>query len=193
MSECSKGHEQKCANARTPKCTCRCGGANHGARMRDYEPDESFPLSDPRIFDGPLDMTFRKLAPGAEFDVRLWRDRDGNALANIPQSLVYHSPTGFEWSYAGSGPADLALNILHLVVRPPEAWKMHQDFKCEFLVNMPKAGGTIKMRDVKGWIMQQWRERQTQAQLNLSGDDLTHNPQPQPGSEFVPTRMSCEE
>ncbi|MBT9252140.1 MAG: hypothetical protein KM296_00220 [Brockia lithotrophica] len=24
-----------------------------------------------------------------------------------------HSPTGFEWGYGGSGPADLALSILH--------------------------------------------------------------------------------
>lgn len=30
--------------------------------------------------------------------------------------LTYHSPTGFAWGYAGSGPADLALSILHLVL-----------------------------------------------------------------------------
>jgi hypothetical protein len=30
----------------------------------------------------------------------------------LRQRIVYHSPTGFEWGYAGSGPADLALNIL---------------------------------------------------------------------------------
>ena len=37
---------------------------------------------------------------------------DGNMRAPLRHRIVYHSPTGFEWGYAGSGPADLALNIL---------------------------------------------------------------------------------
>ena len=42
--------------------------------------------------------------------------------------VVFHSPTGFEWGYAGSGPADLALSILadYLHERPSkkrlESW-----------------------------------------------------------------------
>jgi len=33
---------------------------------------------------------------------------------------VYHSPTGFEWGYGGSGPADLARSIMwdHLGKEP---------------------------------------------------------------------------
>src|SRR5687767_7716662 len=35
----------------------------------------------------------------------------GGIRVNIPQAHTHHSPTGFEWGYGGSGPADLALNI----------------------------------------------------------------------------------
>lgn len=36
----------------------------------------------------------------------------GDLREPLRQRIVYHSPTGFEWGYPGSGPADLALNIL---------------------------------------------------------------------------------
>jgi len=29
----------------------------------------------------------------------------------VPHLCVHHSPTGFEWGFGGSGPADLALNL----------------------------------------------------------------------------------
>jgi len=45
------------------------------------------------------------------------RALDGTPEVNIKQEIVCHSPTGFEWGYGGSGPADLALNILYYVTR----------------------------------------------------------------------------
>ncbi len=44
-----------------------------------------------------------------------WRDDEGiHILANDRplRHVMYHNPTGFEWGYGGSGPADLALSIL---------------------------------------------------------------------------------
>ncbi|MGH2413464.1 MAG: DUF6166 domain-containing protein [Microcystaceae cyanobacterium] len=41
-----------------------------------------------------------------------------SALTNVPRSVVHHSPSGHEWSYGGSGPADLALDILNWFVPP---------------------------------------------------------------------------
>lgn len=47
--------------------------------------------------------------------------------------VVYHSPTGFEWGYGGSGPADLALSILaDFLGRKPEPW-LYQAFKGDFV------------------------------------------------------------
>lgn len=101
-------------------------------------------------------------------DVILRRSEDGTATANIPQSVVEHSPTGFEWGYAGSGPADLALNVLHFFVPAGEdgdravkvyrgktssfAWRFHQDFKRDFLVSMPHEGGVIEGDKIREWI-----------------------------------------
>ena len=80
----------------------------------------------------------------------------GDPLVDIPQRFVVHSPTGFEWGYGGSGPADLALNVLGLFVPPPEAWRLHQDFKFAFIGNMPREGGTIVAADVLQWIQTRW-------------------------------------
>jgi hypothetical protein len=40
--------------------------------------------------------------------------QDGGVVQKLlKQSLVKHSPDGFQWGYSGSGPLDLALNILY--------------------------------------------------------------------------------
>ena len=46
---------------------------------------------------------------------------------------IYHSPTGFEWGFEGSGPADLARSILwdHLGEEPSPA--LYQEFKWAFV------------------------------------------------------------
>lgn len=56
---------------------------------------------------------------------------------NVEHKVVYHSPTGFEWGYGGSGPADLALNLAELVVekvhlvsqRGPKCYEIAWDAK----------------------------------------------------------------
>ncbi len=46
------------------------------------------------------------------------------------QQLFNHSPTGFEWGFQGSGPAQLALALLlDATGDPGAALKYHQDFK----------------------------------------------------------------
>lgn len=75
-----------------------------------------------------------------------------NAETNIEQKICYHSPTGFEWGYGGSGPAELALNILYLFLDFPRAWKLHQLFKWQVISNIPKWGGKIKVSIIKKWI-----------------------------------------
>lgn len=44
--------------------------------------------------------------------------------------LFNHSPTGFEWGYSGSGPAQLALALLaHALEDDDRAFQHHQRFK----------------------------------------------------------------
>src|ERR1700678_2696364 len=53
--------------------------------------------------------------------------------------LYNHSPTGFEWGYCGSGPAQLALAILadHLG-DDREALNLYQRFKWAIVAGLPK-------------------------------------------------------
>lgn len=88
---------------------------------------------------------------------------------NIPQFIIHHSPTGFAWGYGGSGPADLALNVLHLLLPPqngkptvtigiaevsPEAYALHQDLKWRFIATMPEEGARIPIEEINQWIVQ---------------------------------------
>nr|PZN08439.1 MAG: hypothetical protein DIU64_10515 [Caldicoprobacter oshimai] len=78
---------------------------------------------------------------------------NGYATANVPHAIVYHSPTGFEWGYGGSGPADLALNILYAVTKDRElAMRYHQKFKWEFIAGLPEEGGIIKREEIIQWL-----------------------------------------
>src|SRR3990167_8955216 len=82
-------------------------------------------------------------------DCRVWVERRGKAYPL--KHVVLHSPTGFEWSYGGSGPADLALSILVDYFREtpqdakdrlPEhsrAYALHQEFKWKFIAPAPRA------------------------------------------------------
>lgn len=109
-------------------------------------------------------------------DVRIWRDRTGAVRANVRHSVVWHSPAGYGVGYAGSGPADLALNILNAFIPPGRPWnsadddrddipekcfrgyasmfavRHHQDFKRDFIATMPDKGGVIPAAMIAAWI-----------------------------------------
>lgn len=104
------------------------------------------------------------------------RRADGLALTNIPQVHVFHSPDGFEWGYGGSGPADLALNILALLIPissrdgdplfdgdvtlrdgtvvSRQAFYLHQRFKFDVIAKLPKEGGVVPIASIREWIQQ---------------------------------------
>jgi len=125
------------------------------------------PLSDPKSVErgiGPIcwqkilskmkqpENSNQHLIPGFDGDVICKRGEGWNISTNVPQIEVYHSPTGFEWGYGGSGPADFALNILMLFTDKKTAYALHQAFKWDFIATMPREGGTIKGEDIKRWI-----------------------------------------
>ena len=80
--------------------------------------------------------------------------RDENGMhTNVPRRIIRHSPGGFAWGYGGSGPADLALNVLSVFAGQEFAERYHQEFKREFVATLPHEGGTIKREDIIQWIM----------------------------------------
>jgi hypothetical protein len=74
-------------------------------------------------------------------------------ITNVPHAIAFHSLTGFEWGYGGSGPAELALNILYAVTGDRKfSMKHHQDFKWDFVAVMPVEGGVIKRDEILAWL-----------------------------------------
>ncbi len=97
------------------------------------------------------------------------RRAGGTVATNIPWRVRKHSPDGFEWGYQGSGPADLALNIIEAVLHYHgyvgerghcyagtycfgRAWKHHQAFKREVIAKIPHDGAVIPLAEVEQWI-----------------------------------------
>jgi hypothetical protein len=63
---------------------------------------------------------------------------DGSSLP-LRLDLVNHSPTGFEWGYGGSGPAQLALAILADYLKDDvRAVQLHQSFKWACIARLPQ-------------------------------------------------------
>ena len=70
-------------------------------------------------------------------------------------ALRNHSPTGFEWDYSGSGPAQTSLAILlDLGASKEDAQKHYQDFKSEFIATQPRHVLHIPMSHVRAWAQE---------------------------------------
>lgn len=103
-------------------------------------------------------------------DVVLSRTETG-PKANIPHTIVRHSPDGFDWGYEGSGPADLALNILYYFTRDKVfSEEYHQEFKRDFISRIPEAGGVLPGPGIEAWIY--LRLNQQTSIFDIIGDDI---------------------
>ncbi len=81
----------------------------------------------------------------------------------------YHSPTGFEWGYGGSGPADLARAILldHYSLAPDARGSLYpptlnelpveyQRFKAEVIARLPREEPwSLTTRQIEQWTRKQ--------------------------------------
>jgi hypothetical protein len=100
--------------------------------------------------------------------VTCWRAPDGTARSSIAQRHEHYAPTGFDWGFGGSGPADLALNMLALFLPlAPEAtgvvlrdgsfvseaaWALHHECKYDLIATLPRSGGHITAETIRTWI-----------------------------------------
>ena len=91
-----------------------------------------------------MDITYFGKQEGPDRQVVSIRHSNGN-VTFLKQRIVLHSPTGFGWGYGGSGPADLALNMLYDYLLRTK-WKgarclaldLHQSFKWGFIATSTK-------------------------------------------------------
>lgn len=78
----------------------------------------------------------------------------GGRVLDPRHDLFNHSPTGFEWGYGGSGPAQLALAILADYTGDGElAVRMHQAFKRELVETIDGDEWRLTADEVAGWLM----------------------------------------
>src|SRR5271163_1829025 len=73
----------------------------------------------------------------------------GRYPLNPRLDLRAHSPTGFEWSYAGSGPAQLALALLADALGDDEKAQRHyQDYKFKVVGRLPHDRWELSQEDI---------------------------------------------
>lgn len=75
---------------------------------------------------------------------------DGEPLA-YRYDLLSASPSGFEWAYGGSGPAQLAIAILAHAYDDQVACQHYQRFKREVVAHLPHDGWTLRKMALDAW------------------------------------------
>ena len=67
--------------------------------------------------------------------------------------LCNHSPTGFEWAYGGSGPAQLSLALLADALGDDELAQDHyQKFKRKIVAGFEAEGWILTQAEIRSWI-----------------------------------------
>ena len=131
-------------------------------------------------------------------DIRIYageRKRDGTNLVTVAEDAARisvrkldprldiwnHSPSGLEWGYRGSGPAQLALAILaDLTGDDAYANCQHQRFKAEVVSQIRGDRWTIMGEDAMGWV----RDHPVDPdQLESVRTKLERKTEPKPDSE----------
>ena len=89
---------------------------------------------------------------------------DGGKEENL-RHHVYHSPTGFNWGYGGSGSADLAMSILWDLYDTEPDMNFYQAFKHRFVSSWGEEW-EISESDIRGWVLvHSWKQRRPECTL----------------------------
>ena len=63
-----------------------------------------------------------------------------------------HSPTGFEWGYGGSGPAQTALALLLETTDENVALRFYEEFKSQIIARLSHKGWQLTISQIDRWI-----------------------------------------
>lgn len=113
--------------------------------------------------------------PINEHGIIMRRGEDDTVITNVPHVAVHHSPDGYEFAFGGSGPSDLAMNIVAEIFRvegwnggeqvacyrgsvSERVWALHQPFKWEFIATAPRAGTVIPYETARNWLREKMDE-----------------------------------
>jgi hypothetical protein len=132
------------------------GGTGTGSAMPSVEQKKKTPMK-----------TYTGTRQGSAADVMV----NGQPL-DPRLDLWNHSPSGFEWGYGGSGPAQLALALLadHLD-NDDDAVRLHQDFKRAVVANLPYSGWKLTGKQIREAV--ETLRRSETAQLRAAPQSVT--------------------
>lgn len=89
--------------------------------------------------------------------------------ASFTYTLVHHphhSPDGFAWGYSGSGPTELAKDILWDVLGEKPDNRMYMDFREAFIAPLDmNKGFVLNEKDIRAWL-DKWQQN-VQMQLQV--------------------------
>lgn len=97
---------------------------------------------------------------------------NGPACEMLPWRLDLwnHSPTGFEWGYGGSGPAQLALALLADVLDDTdEALELYQAFKWAVVARLPHHEWALSTDTILNWAREHDQRVADSKRLGRSG------------------------
>jgi hypothetical protein len=78
-----------------------------------------------------------------------WEDQAGrHHELRLRLDLRNHSPTGFEWGYGGSGPAQLALAVCAEAVGDERAMRVYMSFKDQVVARLPRPSWDLTVASV---------------------------------------------
>lgn len=119
-----------------------------------------------------MDITYFGTNEGVGGQAVHIRHSNGN-VTHLKHRIVWHSPDGFQWGYGGSGPADLALNMLYDYLLRTKykgaramALDLHQSFKWGFIAIQTKE------LSVAGERIEEWLKG-AKVLGKLTGDKMT--------------------
>lgn len=119
------------------------------------------------------DIADRTIGSPLEAGIIIRRGADGVTETNVPHLVVEHSPSGYEFGYAGSGPADLALNLAEAILRREGyrgeevktwdggrclrlAYEIYQEVKWRWIATIERVEGvTLDYQEVADYVKMQ--------------------------------------
>lgn len=101
-----------------------------------------------------METTYRGARRNGICQVEVIEPRRGAEPLPMCLDVKNHSPTGFEWGYGGSGPAQLALAILmrHFDGDRSRALRLYQDFKWRVIAGLPHEQWTLTRSQIDAAI-----------------------------------------
>jgi hypothetical protein len=84
----------------------------------------------------------------------VWLSNSARGELPLRLDLRNHSPTGHEWGYGGSGPAQLALDLLsHASGDDEGSQRAYQKFKAQVIARLPREMGWVLTEEaIRAWL-----------------------------------------